>query len=105
MFFDDSTQKIWIADTGSHLIHVVYEGMLTTIAGGGTGGVTATNVNALTATLSSPNFVKVYNGYLYICDSGSHTVKKVDLSTNVLTIIAGTGTVSSATQSNRGNYI
>jgi len=67
-------------------------GVITTIAGTGETGFTGDGALAKNAQLSNPTGLALDNrGNLYIADSGNERVRKVDLSTGIITTIAGTG--------------
>jgi sugar lactone lactonase YvrE len=74
------------------LSNVVYCQTITTIAGCGTCTSLGDGGPATLARLYGPSSVVVDSkGNLYIGDGPSHRVRKVDLSTNIITTIAGTG--------------
>ena len=63
------------------------------IAGGGNGGTTGDNGNALGAVLNGPNRAVVDKyGNVYIADRGNQRIRKVDPGSNIITTIVGTGT-------------
>ncbi len=93
----------------------VSTGIITTIAGTGSSGYSGDNGQATSAALWSPAGVALYSsgivGYLhyciltlllsslslgnvYIADSKNHRIRKVTVSTGIITTIAGTGTSS-----------
>jgi hypothetical protein len=80
----------------------VSTGIITTVAGTGstsasrTGGYNGDNIQATAATLNTPwDAVVDSYGNLYICDVFNHRVRKVTVSTGVITTVAGNGTASS----------
>ena len=77
-----------VADSGNHRIRQARQGVLNTIAGGGTGG----DGGAATAgTLAAPNAVAWDSaGNYYIADTANNRIRKVDTSGNISTV-AGTG--------------
>jgi len=84
----DSAGNLYIADTGNQRVRKVSNGVITTVAGNGTGGYSGDNGPATSAELSIPNGVAVdAAGDLYIADTGSHHVRKV--SNGVITTVAG----------------
>ena len=91
----DSAGNVFIADNGNNRIRKVSNGVITTVAGGGSaspgdGGA------ATSATLQSPTGVAVdTQGNLYIADSGENRVRKVS-TTGVISTIAGNGTAGYA---------
>ncbi len=76
----------------------VSTGVISTVAGTGstTGSYNGDNIQATAATLNYPNDV-VFDSYgnLYISDRFNYRVRKVTVSTGVITTVVGTGTASS----------
>src|SRR5436309_10320600 len=70
-------------------------GTITTIAGAGEPGCSGDGGPALKACLNEPKSVTIAGRALYIADSENHRIRKVDLTTGVITTVAGEG--SSAT--------
>src|ERR1700739_3978608 len=66
-------------------------GTITTIAGAGEPGCSGDGGPALKARLNEPKSVTIAGHALYIADSENHRVRKVDLSTGVITTVAGEG--------------
>jgi len=92
----DSFGNLYIADVGNQRIRKVTAttGIITTVAGTGSGGFNGDNVAATSATLSAPAAVAVdSSGNLYILDRENHRVRKVTAATGVITTVAGTGTI------------
>ena len=73
-------------------------GIISTVAGTGStaGGYNGDNIQATSATLNGPYDVVLdsYNN-LYISDRSNNRIRKVDVSTGVITNIVGSGTASS----------
>ncbi len=66
--------------------------IITTIAGNGTKGFGGDKGPATKAQLNRPHSIALDNkGGLYIADIGNHRIRRVDLSTGIITTIAGTG--------------
>ncbi len=91
----DATGDVFIADSGNGLIREVsaITGDITTIAGGGTdasptfsGPATGVLINGEEQGLALDN-----EGNLYIADSAANVIRKVNLATDELSTIAGTG--------------
>ena len=90
----DASGNLFIADTGNHRIREVAAttGMITTIAGTGAAGFSGDGGLAAAAQLSSPSAVAVdAKGNLYIADSGTSTIRKIDTHTGLISTVAGTG--------------
>lgn len=78
--FIDAEDNIWIADEFNHRVRkMAPNGMITTIAGNGTGGFAGDGGPPLSAQLNRPGGVFVKNGVLYISDSYNHRVRKIVL--------------------------
>ncbi len=76
----------------------VSTGIISTVAGTGslTGGYNGDNIQATAATLNGPICMTIdSSGNLYISDSGNYRIRKVDVSTGLITTVVGTGTASS----------
>lgn len=88
---DDGT--MYISENGNQRIRkVAPNGTVTTLAGTGTNGYNGDNIPASTAQLDSPrNLCFDPDGNLVFCDSVSNRVRKIDLSTGIITTLAGTG--------------
>ncbi len=107
--------NVYISDTHNHRIRkvTVSTGIITTIAGTGTTGYSGDNGQATSAVLNFPlvialdsagncflsHFVYIITlslsnllGNLYIADQGNNRIRKVTVSTGIITTIAGTGT-------------
>lgn len=86
----DSAGNVYISDFGNNRIRKVSNGVITTVAGGGTGGSLGDNGPATSARLSQPIGVAVdAAGNLYIADNQNGRVRKVTNGT--ITTIAGNG--------------
>ncbi len=97
----DSVGNVYFGDSYSYNVVrkiTVATGIITTVAGiGGTsGGYNGDNMQATTALLNTPHDVVLdsYNN-LYITDWSNSRIRKVDVSTGVITTVAGKGTASS----------
>ena len=87
----DSAGNLYIADTLNNRIRKVSNGVITTVAGGGTCCFSGDNGPATSAQLSNPQGVAVDSaGNVYIADSGNYRVRKA--SNGVITTVAGNGT-------------
>jgi sugar lactone lactonase YvrE len=95
----DATGNLIVADTGNNRIRKVDPGgIITTIAGNGTQqtGAPANNVAATSTGMSFPRAVTVDPvGRVYVADTSSNTVRRIDLDGTIHTI-AGTGVAGSA---------
>ena len=87
----DSLGDLYIADAGNHRIRKVsLSGVISTVAGTGTGGFSGDGGAADKSELNNPVGVAVDSlGNLYIADSGNHRIRKVD--SGVISTVAGSG--------------
>ena len=68
-------------------------GIITTVAGNGTPGFCGDGLAATAACLNAPTGVQLDSvGNLYIADHANFRIRKVNITTSVITTIAGTGT-------------
>ncbi|MCK4787365.1 MAG: putative Ig domain-containing protein, partial [Desulfobacteraceae bacterium] len=91
----DTSGNIFIADTNNHRIRRVdaTTGIITTIAGNGTAGYNGDNISATSASLNTPADLALDEaGNLFIADRDNHRIRKVNLSTGLITTVAGNGT-------------
>jgi hypothetical protein len=91
----DSAGDLYIADCDSEVIRRVdaSTGVITTVAGDGSGGYTGDGGPATSATLNSPHGLAIDGaGDLYIADTLNSVVRRVDASSGVITTVAGNGT-------------
>ena len=87
----DSAGNLYIADTLNNRIRKVSNGVITTVAGGGTCCFSGDNGPATSAQLYNPEGVAVDSaGNVYIADSNNYRVRKV--SNGVIATVAGNGT-------------
>jgi sugar lactone lactonase YvrE len=100
----DESNNIYIADGGNALIRRVTAGAIYTVAGGGSGCPGQTDsigdgCLAVQAQLGSPSGVAVdTSGNFYIADSGHNVIRKVTVSTGIITTVAGGGSVPCSMQ-------
>lgn len=94
-FTTDAKGNIFIADRFNNRIRRVdaKTNIITTFAGNGQAAFGGDNGDAAAASLNEPFAVAVddVRGAVYIADSANRRVRKVDLATNIITTIAGTG--------------
>ena len=94
----DAAGNVYIADSPNQRIRKVSPGgIITTVAGTGSSGYNGDNIQATTARLNYPKGVEVGpDGAIYIGDANNHRVRRVDLSTGVITTVAGSGVAGSS---------
>jgi uncharacterized protein (TIGR03437 family) len=72
----DSAGNLYIADWGNNRIRMVANGVIATVAGSGTGGLSGDNGPATSALLWSPQDVAVDSaGNLYVADTGNNRIR------------------------------
>lgn len=90
----DGAGNLYIADSGNNVIRKVIAatGIITTFAGTGAGGYNKDNIQATAAELNDPLGVTVAaDGNVYIADTGNQRIRKVNVTTGVITTVAGNG--------------
>ncbi len=88
----DSIGNLFIADQGNTRIRKVdTAGIIHTIAGNGINGYSGDDSDASYSEFCDMLFVRMYNNCLYIPDVCNHRIRKIDLSTNVITTCVGDG--------------
>ena len=90
----DGMGNIYVSDQGYNFVVKVTAstGMITVIAGTGSRGYNGDNIRATDAKLSYPQGVAVDGeGNVYIADLFNNRIRKVTVSTGIITTIAGTG--------------
>jgi len=95
----DGSGNLYVADASNNRIRKVSAatGLISTVAGGGTGCVAQTDsvgdgCPATSATLNGPSGVALDSaGNLYIADYSNQRVREVSATTGVITTVAGTG--------------
>ena len=80
---------VFIADQNNNVVKKLSGVVTTIVAGTGEAGYNGDNTPATTAHLSGPMGVAVVNGNLLIADTGNHIVRNVNLSTGIITTVAG----------------
>ena len=91
----DGGGNLFIADQYDHRVRRVAAstGLITTVAGTGTGGFSGDGGAATAAGLSYPSGVAVDGaGNLFIADQGNNRIRRVAASTGLITTVAGTDT-------------
>jgi sugar lactone lactonase YvrE len=91
----DRAGNVYVADPPNQRIRRIdaTTGIVTTVAGTGSGGFSGDGGPATSARLNYPKGAEIApDGSLYIADNNNHRVRRVDLRTGVITTVAGTGT-------------
>ena len=92
----DASGNMYIADTSNHRIRLVTKstGIITTVAGDGTGGYKGDGGLATSAGLYNPSGIAVdASGNIYIADTSNSRIRLVTKSTGIITTVAGDGTI------------
>ncbi|CAN5621612.1 hypothetical protein BH11PLA2_BH11PLA2_52810 [soil metagenome] len=84
---------LYIVDRLNYCIRKVERstGIITTIAGTGKSGTSKDGIKATEAALGEANGICISNGILYIADVKAQKVRSVDLKTNIIGTLVGTG--------------
>jgi hypothetical protein len=91
----DSASNVYIADWDNSRIRkiTVSTGIISTVAGNGARGYSGDGGKATSAKLSSPYGVAIdSSGNIYIADVGNYRIRKVTVSTGIISTVAGNGT-------------
>jgi len=88
----DAFGNLYIADTGNDRVRRIdgQTGIISTVAGNGTGGDGGPAVDAQLGLVF--NIAFDFEGNLFITDGGPNTVRRVDHRTGIITTVAGNGT-------------
>ena len=90
----DNEGNFFIAASGDSKVYKVTasSGIITTVAGTGVASYSGDGVQATTAMLKTPSAVALdTTGNIYIADTGNSRIRKVTVSTGVITTVAGDG--------------
>lgn len=88
----DSAGNVYFSDTGSHHVcRINTSGQITVVAGTGAAAFDGENIAGPLASLNLPTALSVDSaGNVYIADTGNNRVRKLTVSTGILTTVAGT---------------
>ncbi len=91
----DPAGNVYVTDIGNAVVRRIDSatGVITTIAGNGTEGFSGDGGNATEAMLNAPRGITLHptTGDLYIADTMNNRVRKIALSTGIITTVAGDG--------------
>ncbi len=88
----DPAGNLFISDSGNNRVRVLRGGIVTTLAGNGNPGFNGDGKIAKDSQLNSPQKIVVAkDGAVYISDRANHSIRKIDLRGNLLTIVRGAG--------------
>lgn len=97
VFFDPTSPgagHIYMSDAGNNVVRKVdlNTGIVTTVAGSGVAGYSGNGGIATNARLRNPgNMFIDNNSNIYLCDRGNHVIRKIQLTSGLITTIAGNG--------------
>ena len=92
---DSAGDLLFIGDTGNNVVREVNltTGVITTVAGNGTGGYSGDNGPATAAELSNPAGLALDSaGDLFITDWSNSRIREMNYTTGIITTVAGNGT-------------
>jgi streptogramin lyase len=90
----DRTGNLFVVDMGNHAVRKIdlRANKVSTVAGTGRPGYSGDGGPAIKADLKQPHSIQFGpDQHLYICDIGNHVIRKVDMTTGVISTFAGTG--------------
>jgi streptogramin lyase len=96
----DKAGNLFVVERNNHCVRRVdgKTGVITTVAGTGKAGFSGDNGPATKAQLREPHSIQFgRDGALYLADVLNHRIRRLDLSTGVITTFAGTGEKKSPT--------
>jgi sugar lactone lactonase YvrE len=102
----DGDGNLLIGDSGNHRIRKVdtTTGIITTIAGTGEAILSGDGGPAIEASLNGPNGVALdRDGNLFIADRNDNRIRKVEMTTGIITTVAGSGLFGPGTGSFSGD--
>eukprot|EP01034_Spumella_vulgaris_P032010 gene32010-39543_t len=92
----DATGNAYISDTNNHVVRKVgVDGVIVTVIGSGVGSATGTVGPATSAMFYTPYQLVGDTSAVYFVANGNYRVNKVDLTSGILSVFAGTGSVGS----------
>ena len=88
--------NLYVTEFGNHLIRkiVISSGVVTTLAGTGSSG--SADGTGTAASFYSPGGITSDGTNLFVADVGNHLIRKIVISSGVVTTIAGTGSTGSS---------
>ncbi len=89
----DTSGNLYIGDFANNVVRKVdVLGVITTIAGTGTGGYNGDNIQATAAQINGPGGLGLDSaGNVYISELYGYRIRKVDIITGIITTVAGSG--------------
>ncbi len=92
--FADASANIYFSELGNSVIRRIDHAtnVISTVAGNGTTGYSGDGGPATASVLYSPEQIFVNSSGIYFADAGNHVIRKINLTTGVISTIAGNGT-------------
>ena len=90
----DTSGNLYISDQGGHRVMKVTTstGLITSVAGTGVAGYSGDGGAAVDAKVNSPVGIQLdKSGNIYFADAGLHRIRKITVSTGIITTVAGNG--------------
>jgi streptogramin lyase len=90
----DAAGDLFVVDMTNHAVRKIAlkTGIITTIAGSGKPGYSGDGGPAVHATFKQPHSIQFGpDGSLYVCDIGNNVIRRIDMSTGLISTFAGTG--------------
>ena len=89
--------NLYVVDYGNHLIRkiVISSGVVTTVAGSGSTG--STDATGTSASFNQPAGITTDGTNLYVADESNNTIRKIVITSGVVTTLAGTAGSSGST--------
>ncbi|MFN0109952.1 MAG: SMP-30/gluconolactonase/LRE family protein [Blastocatellia bacterium] len=89
----DASGAVYIADAEARVIRKVSGVTISLLAGTGAKGFAGDSGAATSAKFNNPNGLAFHaaSNSLYVADTGNHRIRKIDLTNNTISTIAGTG--------------
>lgn len=91
------TCDLYVADDGNHAVRIVTTGGVVTTLAGTIGTSGSANGTGTAATFNSPAGIATDGTNVYVADSGNNTIRRIVISTGVVTTIAGTAGTAGST--------
>ena len=90
----DKAGHLYVVDMMNHAVRRIdaRTGVISSFAGTGRMGYSGDGGPAIEAQFNKPHSIQFGpDGQLYVCDIGNHVIRRIELTTNKITTIAGTG--------------
>ncbi len=88
----DAVGNVWIADSANHRIRVVApDGVIRTVVGTGVGGFNGDGRLGTATRINRPKALEITATTLWFSDGDNNRIRVLDLATNVVRTVAGTG--------------